>query len=96
MPLRLFDRQAQRRDERLAALRVGQHDERRVGVLERPCRLERPGEHLVQVDRPGELPEDPAAPALLLGPLERAGQLAAELVHPGVEAGDDLRHPFVG
>ena len=96
VPLRLLDGQAQRRDERLAAGGIREHDERRVGVLERPRCLERPREHLVEVDRPGQLPEDPAAPALLLGALERPGQLAAELVHPGVEARDDLGNPFIG
>ena len=45
---------------------------------------------------PGELAEDPAPPAFFLGPLERPGQLAAELVHPGVQAGDDLGNPFIG
>ena len=91
-----LDGQSQRRDERLAPGRIGEHDERRVGVLERPCRLERPRQHLVQVDRPRELSEDPAAPALLLGSLERPGQLSAELVHPGVQACDHLGNPFIG
>ena len=65
-------------------------------MLERSRRLERSRQHLVEVDRPGELAEDPAAPPLFLGALESAGQLAAELVHPGVQAGHHLGHPFVG
>ena len=96
MPFRFLDRQSERRDERLAARGIREHDESRVGVLERPGCLERPREHLVQVDRPGELPEDSAAPAFLLGSLERPGQLSAELVHPGVQACNHLGNPFIG
>jgi hypothetical protein len=96
VPLRLFDGQPQCRHERLASLGIRQHDERRVGIFECPGCLEGAGEHLVEVDRSGELPEDPAPPAFLLRPLECPGQLAAELVHPGVEACNDLRHPFIG
>jgi hypothetical protein len=95
MPLRLFDRQAERRHQGLAALRIREHHERRVRALEGPRRLERPCQHVVEVDRAGQLPEDPAAAALLLGALQRTRQLAPELVHALVQAGHDLGHPLV-
>ena len=50
----------------------GSDDERRVDARERAGRLERPREHVVEVDRAGELAEDRAARALLLRPLEGA------------------------
>ena len=96
VPLGLLDREAESRDERLSALWLGKHDQGRVGALERAGGLQRPGEHLVQVDRAGELAEDPASPALLLGPLQGTGQLSAELVHPGIQARHYLRDALVG
>ena len=95
VPLSLLDGETQRRDERLAALCIGEHQQRRVDACQRPRRLERLRQHLVEVDRARQLAEDPAATAFLLGALEGALELAPELVHPGVEAAHDLGHALV-
>ena len=58
--------------------------------------LERPREHLVHVDRAGDLPEKTAAPALFLGPLDRPGELLRQLVHPLFQGLDDRPDPLVG
>ena len=71
-------------------------DERGVDALEPRARLERPREHLVHVDRAGDLPEEPDAPPFLLGPLDRPGELLRELVHPLLEGLDDRADPLVG
>ena len=68
---------------------------RRVGPLERPRRLQRSRENLVEIDRARELPEDATATALFLRALEGARQLAPELVHPVVQARNHLGHPLV-
>ena len=95
MPLGLFDREPERREERLSVGRIGEEHEGRIRAAERACRLERSRQHLVEVDRARELAEDPASAAFLLGSLERALELAAQLVHPAVQAGDDLGDPLV-
>ena len=95
VPLGLLHGQPERCDERLAALCLGEHRERRVGPSETAGGLQRPRQDLVEVDRARKLPEDVTPPALLLGPLEGARQLAPEVVHPRVEAGNDLGDPLV-
>jgi hypothetical protein len=67
------------------ALLAVEPDERGVEALEPRSRLERPGEHLVHVDRACDLPEEAASPALVLGPLDRCRELVRELVHPLLE-----------
>jgi hypothetical protein len=96
VPLGLFHRQAVGRDDRLALRGIGQEHERRVRALQRRPGLERAGQDLVEVDRPGELAEDPLPAALLVGPLERGRELLAELVHPRVQSGDHLGDPLIG
>ncbi len=71
-------------------------DEGRVDPLEAGARLERPGEHLVHVDRARDLAEKPAPATLLLGPLDRAGELLGQLVHPLLERLDDRADALVG
>lgn len=63
--------------------RAGEPPVRRPGdrTLQVARGLQRPGQHLVEVD--------------LLGALERPLQLSAELVHAGVEALDHLGTPLV-
>ncbi len=95
MPFSLLHRETQGRYEWLATLRIGQHDQGRVGSAQRTRGLKSPREDLVQIDRACELSEDPAAAAFLLGPLECACQLPPELVHPGVQGRHDLGDPFV-
>ena len=51
----------------------------------RPCRSSRRSR-----------PRKPASPALLLGPLDRPGELGRELVHPLLERLDDCAHALVG
>ena len=71
-------------------------DERGVDALEPRARLERPREHLVHVDRAGDLPEEPRAPPFLLGALDRPGELLRELVHAFFQRLDDGADPLVG
>jgi len=89
-------RQAVGSDRRPALLALEPHD-RGVGVRHGAGRrLERAREHLVEVDRAGDLTEEPTAPALLLGPVDGAGELVPELVHPRFEDADDVGDPLVG
>src|SRR6266498_6068268 len=67
----------------------------RVDAAELAGRLEDPRQHLVEVDRSGKLTEDLAAAPLLLGALERNGELPPERVHARVEAGDHLGDPLL-
>jgi hypothetical protein len=67
-----------------------------VDPTEPGSRVERAPQHLVHVDRAGDLPKEAAAPALLLGPLDRAGELLGELAHPLLEGLDDGPTPLVG
>jgi hypothetical protein len=78
VPLGLFHRQAVCRDDRLAFERIRQEHERRVSALQRSAGLERPRQDVVEVDRIGELAEDPLPSALLL-----AATLSFHLSDPG-------------
>ncbi len=71
-------------------------DQGRVGAGQLARRLERPREHLVEVDRARDLAEEAASAALLLRPDDGAGQLLRELVHAELERPDDLVDPLVG
>ena len=96
MALGLLDGEPERRDDRLSRSRIREEDERCVGAAQGARRLERSGEHLVEVDRPGELAECPTPAPFLLGALERSLELSAELVHPVVQACDDVCHALLG
>ncbi len=54
---------------------------RRVEARDLHCGVEHAIHELLEVDRASELAEDPVAAALLLGSLERFGQVSGELVH---------------
>ena len=71
-------------------------DQGRVGAGQLARRLERPREHLVEVDRARDLAEEAASAALLLGPDDSARELVGELVHAELERPDDLVDPLVG
>ena len=94
LALRLLGGQPEGRDDRLV---VGlEPDQGRVGSRQPARRLERPREHLVEVDRARDLAQEAASPALLLGPLDRSCELVGELVHAELERPDDLVDPLVG
>jgi hypothetical protein len=86
----------QRRDDGLAPVDVGKPHQRRVDAAQLARRLENPAQQLVEVDRPRELAEDTVPAALFLRPLQRDGELPAELVHARVQAGDHVGDAFVG
>jgi hypothetical protein len=78
------------------ALLVLQADQGRIDPFHPGTRLERPRQHLVHVDRAGDLAQEPASTAFLLGPLDRPGELGRELVHALLEGLDDRAHAVVG
>ena len=51
-------------------------------------RLERPVEHLVEVDRARDLAQEAGSPALLLGLLDRAAEVGGELVQAPLDVRD--------
>src|SRR4029079_17850799 len=55
----------------------------------------RPPYLLVHVERAGDLPEEPRAPAFLLGALDRPGELLGQLVHAFFQRLHDRIDPFV-
>ena len=71
----------------------GSTDEGRIDAADRACRLQHARQHLVEVDRPAELAQDPAA-ALVVGRpvgcraqlLQHAVQPARQLLHHLLEA----------
>ena len=71
------------------------HD-RGVDAGEAAGGVERAREHLVEVDRAGDLAEEPAALALLLRPGDRSRELLRELVHPLLERLHHRPDPLVG
>ncbi len=81
MPLRLFLAEPERRDDRRAVVGLEAHH-RCVDSGQGAGSVERPGQHLVEVDRAREVGQHAAAAGLLLGPFDRSGELAGELVHP--------------
>ena len=92
LALGLFLGQPERRDQRRAG-GVPDPDEGGVGIRRVGGRLERPGEHLVEVDRAPEVAEDAVPAQLALRLLPGAGELLRQLVDPGVQVVDELGHP---
>ena len=84
-------REPQRGDDRLFPVTAGDRDERGVDTGDRAGRLERPREHLVQVDRARELRQVAAPATLLLRPLERLGELSDHRLHAAVHLGDERK-----
>jgi hypothetical protein len=89
LPLGLLLRETKRCDERLPVV-CGDADHGRVDIGHRTRGVERAREHLVEVDRPGELAQEAAPPALLLGALDGRDELLRHLVHARRQAGDEL------
>ena len=71
---------------RSLAVAVGiELDDGRIDLREPGGGLERGADRVVEVDRRGDLAEEPTALRLLLGAADRARQLARELVEPSLE-----------
>ena len=79
-------------EDRRPVLRL-QRDQGGVGSGQPPCGLERPLEHLVEIDRLGDLVEERPPAPLLLGLPGRVGQVARELVEAGLEPRGQRRRP---
>jgi hypothetical protein len=94
--LGLLGREPVRDDERAALEPVDEADERRVGRGRADGGVERPLQHVVEVDRAGELAEQPVTARVGLGALERAAELADRRLHAHVEVADGGRDPLVG
>jgi hypothetical protein len=94
--LRLVGREAEGGDDRLGSGLRSERDERRVHSVDRAGGIEHAREHLVEVDRAGELSEQSGALAFELGLLEGARQLADHVVHARLEVVHDLGEPLVG
>ena len=96
MAFSFLDGKTERGDDRLSFDGIREHHERSVRFVESAGGLERPRQHLVEVDRAGELAEDPASSSFFLGALECRRELGPQLVHARVEARHDLRDPLLG
>ena len=94
LALRLFGRQPERRDDRCVGA-VVQSSERGVNTRHRARSVERPGQHLVEVDRAGELAEHLVPPSLFLGMLERLRQLADHGLHARVHVRNEVGQALV-
>ena len=88
MANRLLVGDAEGGDRRGAVGRV-HPDERGVDARNGGSRLEGAPKHLVQVDRPVDVAEQPAAAALLLGPGDRSAEIGRQVVQPPL----DVRYP---
>ena len=82
LELGFLGRKPDGRHDRLLAGRPRQQDEGRVDAADRARRLQHARQHLVEVDRPAELAEDPAAALVVGRPVGRRAQLLQHAVHP--------------
>ncbi len=77
-----------------SALVVERH-QRRIEARDLERRIEHAVEELVELDRGPEVAQEPVAPALPLGALERFREVAAEIVHARAHVVDGLDEPVV-
>jgi hypothetical protein len=80
-------------DDRWAVGSRLEAQQRRVRAGDGDGGVQRLADDVVEVDRPGELAEEPRPAALLLGPVDGAGELGCELVHPLLERLDHRGNP---
>ena len=85
--------EADRAEQALVAVAVRiELDHRRVDIRQAGGSLEGGADRVVEVDRGGDLAEEPAALRLLLGAVDGARQLPRELVEPRFERLDRRGH----
>ena len=85
--------EADRAEQTLVAVAGGiELDDRRIDLRQAGGGLEGGADRVVEVDRSGDLAEEPAALRLLLGAVDGARQLARELVEPRFERPHGRRH----